>query len=74
MVLRGKSMSEYIYCAVNKDGIIQQVCGSSKRTYYFRTDHYLKGAVSYHNHYHVNDLWKVQKFELVAVGENDADE
>lgn len=62
-------MSEYIYCAVNKDGIIQQVCGSSKRTYYFRTDHYLKGAVSYHNYYHANDMWKVQKFELVAVEE-----
>ena len=60
-------MSEYIYCAVNKDGAIQQVWGSSKRTYYFRTNRYLRRAVSYHNQYHADDPWKVQKFKLVEV-------
>ena len=59
-------MHEYIYCAVNSQGEIQQVCGSSKRTYYFRTPKYLKGAIEYHNKYH-EEKWRLVKFKLVEV-------
>ena len=47
-------MTEYIYCAVNKNDNIQWVLGSSKKTRYFRTTHYLSNAVKYHNMYHNN--------------------
>lgn len=60
-------MEEYIYCAVNKNNEIQTVCGSSRRTRYFKTDHYLGKAVAYHNEYNANDIWRVAKFKLVEV-------
>lgn len=59
--------TEYVYCAVNKDGEIQWVQGSSKRTRYYKTESYLKEAVEYHNHYHPQDPWRVQKYMLVEV-------
>ena len=54
-------IKENIYVAINKNDEIQWVCGSSKKTRYFRTDKYLKGAVEYHNKYHPDDVWKVKK-------------
>lgn len=59
---------EHIYCAVNKDGEIQWVLGSSKKTRYFRTTRYLKEVVRYHNKYHADDPWRVQGFVLIEVG------
>lgn len=59
-------MAESIYCAINQNNEIQWVLGSSKRTRYYKTDNYLKGAVAYHNKYHPNDPWRVAKFRLVC--------
>lgn len=54
-------IKENIYVAVNRNDEIQWVRGSSKKTRYFKTDRYLKGAVEYHNKYHPDDIWKVRK-------------
>lgn len=62
---------EYVYCAVNKDNNIMEVSGSSKKTRYFRTAKYLKRAVEYHNRYYDNDSWRVAKFKLAEVAENE---
>lgn len=59
--------TEYVYCAVNSNGEIQWVEGSSKRTRYFRTDRYLPMYVEYHNYSHADDPWKMQKFVLMEV-------
>lgn len=60
-------MTEYIYCAVNEQGEIQWVIGSSRRTRYFKTDKYLKGSVKYHNKVYPSDQWRIAKFQLVEV-------
>lgn len=62
-------MTEYIFCAVDESGEIQWVFNSSKKTRYFRTDRYLKGAVEYHNEYHSDDPWHVVRFRLVEDNE-----
>lgn len=62
-------MIEYVYCAVDKNDNIQWVQGSSKKTRYFRTTYYLNNAVKYHNIYYNEDLWRIQKFKLVAVND-----
>lgn len=54
-------IKENIYVAINRNDEIQWVQGSSKKTRYFKTDRYLKGAVEYHNRYHPDDIWKVRK-------------
>ena len=54
-------IKETIYVAINHKDEIQWVRGSSKKTRYFKTDRYLKGAVEYHNKYHPNDIWKIRK-------------
>ena len=54
-------IKENIYVAINRNDEIQWVQGSSKKTRYFKTDRYLKGAVEYHNKYHPDDIWKVRK-------------
>ena len=64
-------MPEYIYCAVNTMNEVQWVRGSSTKTRYFRTNKYLKTAVQYHNRYHSNDPWRIAKFKLVEVTEDD---
>ena len=58
-------MKDYVYCAVNKEHKIVEVCGSSRKTTYFKTDKYLKKAVEYQNKYHPDDPWAVVKFQLV---------
>lgn len=62
-------MIEYVYCAVDKDDNIRWVLGSSRKTRYFRTTRYLNGAVEYHNAYHSEDPWRIQKFQLVKIDE-----
>lgn len=62
-------MIEYVYCVVDKNDDIQWVEGSSKKTRYFRTTHYLSSAVEYHNVYYNEDPWRIQKFELVAIND-----
>lgn len=62
-------MKEYIYCAVDKNGNIQDVKGSSQTTRYYKTDRYLKQFLAWHNKYYTNDLWHIQKFVLVEVEE-----
>lgn len=54
-------IKETIYVAINQKDEIQWVRGSSKKTRYFKTDRYLKGAVEYHNKYHPDDIWKIRK-------------
>ena len=54
-------IKENIYVAINRNDEIQWVQGSSRKTRYFKTDRYLKGAVEYHNKYHPDDIWKVRK-------------
>ena len=54
-------IKENIYVAINRNDEIQWVQGSSKKTRYFKTDRYLKGAVEYHNKYHQDDIWEVRK-------------
>ena len=49
-------IKETVYVAINKYDEIQWVRGSSRRTRYFKTDRYLKGAVEYHNEYHPEDI------------------
>ena len=61
---------EYVYCAVNTEGKIQWVKGSSTKTKYYATDKHVAKAVQWHNEHHSNDLWKVQKFVLVEADEN----
>ena len=61
------AVDENIYCAMNNQGEIQWVVGSSSKTRYFKTDRYLKTAVSYHNKYHPDDPWRVAKFRLLCV-------
>lgn len=58
-------MKDYVYCAVNKEHKIVEVCGSSRKTTYFKTDKYLKKAVEYQNKYYPDDPWVVVKFQLV---------
>lgn len=57
-------MTEYVYCAVNDRSEIQWVFGSSSKSRYFRTPHYLKRAVDAHNKYYGDDPWRVARFEL----------
>ena len=57
-------MRECVYCAVNKDGQIEWVLGSSNQTRYFRTTKYLKKAVAHHNKYHQDDPWHIVQFDL----------
>lgn len=64
-------MDEHVYCAVNSTGEIQWVKGSSSKTRYFKTNKYLQGAVQYHNKIHANDPWRIAKFKLVEVTEDD---
>ena len=52
-------VNETVYCAVNKDGEVQWVTGSSSKTRYFKTDKYLRKAVKYHNKTHAKDKWFV---------------
>ena len=61
------SLIEYVYCAINKRGEIQDVYGSSSKTRYFRTDKYLRKAIEYHNETHPSDKWSVAKFQLICV-------
>lgn len=58
-------IKETVYVAINKHDEIQWVRGSSRKTRYFRTDKYLKGAVEYHNEYHPEDIWKIRKCMIV---------
>ena len=51
-------VSECVYCAVNKDGEVQWVKGSSSKTRYFKTDKYLRQAVKNHNK-HSDNKWFV---------------
>lgn len=62
-------MIEYVYCAVDKNDNIRWVEGSSKKTRYFKTTHYLNNVVKYHNMCYKEDPWRVQKFQLVAVND-----
>ena len=64
-------MDEYVHCAVNSTGEIQWVKGSSSKTRYFKTDKYLQGAVQYDNKIRANDPWRIAKFKLVEVTEDD---
>lgn len=64
-------MDEHVYCAVNSTGEIQWVKGSSSKTRYFKTNKYLQGAVQYHNKIRTNDQWRIAKFKLVEVTEDD---
>ena len=61
------SVNEIVYCAVNTDGEIQWVTGSSSKTRYFKTDRYLRKAVAYHNKYHEDDKWLVSVCALNEV-------
>ena len=61
------AVNEKICCAINNQDEIQWVAGSSSKTRYFKTDRYLKTAVSYHNKYHPDDPWRVAKFMLLCV-------
>lgn len=54
-------IKENIYVAINKKDEIQWVKGSSRKTRYFKTDRYLKGAVEYHNKYYPDDIWEIRK-------------
>ena len=58
---------EYVYCAINCSGEIQDVLGSSKKTRYFKTSRYLSNAVEYHNKCYPDDPWRVAAFELISV-------
>lgn len=60
-------VSEMVYCAVNKDGEIQWVRGSSSKTRYFKTDKYLRKAVEYHNKHESGEKWFVAVFVLNEV-------
>jgi len=64
-------MPEYIYCAVNTLNEVQWVRGSSQKTRYFKTNRYLKTAVQYHNRYYSEDPWRIVKFKLVEVTDDD---
>lgn len=57
-------MKECVYCAVNNDGQIEWVLGSSHQTRYFRTTKYLKKAVARHNRIHQDDPWHIVQFDL----------
>ena len=60
--------NEFVFCATNQNGEIQEVMGSSSKTRYFRTNHeYLRRMVEHHNRYYKDDIWKVTKFKLVEV-------
>ena len=58
---------EYVYCAINSEGKIQWVLGSSTKTKYYATKTHAVKGVERHNKYHTNDPWKVQKFCLVPI-------
>ena len=60
-------MRESVYCAVDNDGQIKWMYGSSTKTMYFRTTKYLRGAVANHNKYHKNDPYHIIEFELRPV-------
>ena len=57
-----------VYCAMNENGEIQEVKGSSSSTIYFKTPAYLQRAVDYHNRYS-EDKWRVAQFKLVEIEE-----
>ena len=59
-------MDEYVYCAVNKDGKIINMRGSST-TRYFKTDRYLKQFVARGNMFHSANQLRIGKFKLVEV-------
>ena len=59
-------VNEIVYCAVNKDGEVQWVTGSSSKTRYFKTDKHLRKAVMYHNKYH-DEKWFVSVCTLNEV-------
>lgn len=57
--------NEYIYCAVDENDQIVWVKGSSSKTRYFKTRHYLDKAVEYHNKYNPDDPWRIARFSLI---------
>ena len=72
-------MKECVYCAVNNDGQIEWVLGSSNQTRYFRTTKYLKKAVAYHNKIRPDDPWHIVQFDLtptqvIGIEEDDAND
>ena len=57
--------NEYIYCAVDENDQIVWVKGSSSKTRYFKTRHYLDKAVEYHNKCNPDDPWRIARFALI---------
>lgn len=61
---------QYVYCAVNANGEVQWICGSSTKRKYFQTKHdRLVSNVEWHNKYYADDPWHIVKFKLVPVEE-----
>ena len=58
---------EYVYCAINKNGVIQDIHGSSKRTRYFKTIKYLKHEIEYHNKYYPDDKYRIALFKFKCI-------
>lgn len=63
-------IENYVYCAVNNEGEVQEVRGSSSRITYFKTTKYLNRAVEYHNRYYPDNQWRVAKFKLIEEDNN----
>lgn len=61
------SVNETVYCAVNKEGEVQWVKGSSSKTRYFKTDKYLRKAVNYHNKHNADGKWFVSVCTLKEI-------
>jgi len=64
-------INEFVYVAVGENDEVQWVRGSSRKTRYFKTSKYLRGAIEYHNKCYPNDKWTMKMCRLVATADPD---
>lgn len=67
-------MTNYVFCAVDRNNIIQTISGKIKKGRYFLREEELTETVRVHNVLYPNNKWHIVKYELVEVSitfEND---
>ena len=62
-------VTNYVYCAVDKNNKIRAVKSASRWKNYFQTDKYLKEFVKDHNNIYPKDILRIAKFKLVECPE-----
>lgn len=62
-------MNNYVYCAVDRNNIIQCITGRIKRGRYFQYKQDMTESVKMHNTLFPDNKWRIAKFKLTEVDE-----